>query len=580
VTAATVRLDDISSDRPSSWEFHGPVATGRADQLCDVTFELERAESRASDHGEWVVFVLAYEAAQAFDRAATTAPRPPSGTPFVWWTSFSERRSVARVAPVVTHVVQPQRVANTVPYPAAVRAIKDRIERGDVYQVNMTDRFVGQYVGDPLDVYAGLIGVQSCSHGAYVDMGERVIASASPELFFRVDGDTIRCRPMKGTAPRFARPDQDRAAGSRLAASEKDRAENVMIVDLLRNDLSRVATLGSVTVPALFDLERYETVWQLTSSVTARLDRRVGIVELMRALFPCGSITGAPRFAAMGVIAELEDEPRGVYCGAIGVMAPDGVEPRIECSVPIRTAVIDPATRSFVYGAGGGITWSSDPHAEDDEVRDKARILTRSHRRFRIFETLLLDRCGPRHLDQHLDRMADSADWFGFRFDRVAVAARCAPLRSTTPERLRIVLDPDGSVDVEREQVTDLHSPARLAIDDVVTAAGDPFCCHKTTYRRHYDEARARHPGADDVVLVNELGHAVETTVANLAYRIGSQWFVPPLADGGLPGIARQIELQLGHVVERSIRAADLGSCDELAVINDLRGRRRAVLAG
>ena len=573
-----VRLDDLTSLHPSSWEFHVDTGCGRADRLDDVVAVLADAECRAAA-GDWVVFVVAYEAAAAFDPAMRTKATPPTGTPFVWWSSFAERRRAERIAPVPTHVIDRHRADNVHPYPKAVEVIRDRIALGDVYQVNMTDRFEGHYEGEPLELYAGLLGVQSCSHGAYIDMGDRVVVSASPELFFRVEGDVISCRPMKGTAPRHPRTTLDRAVGDALTKSVKDRAENVMIVDLLRNDLSRVAVIGTVAVPQLFQLERYETVWQLTSTVTAGLDRSVGLVDLLRALFPCGSITGAPKISAMHIIDELEDRPRGVYCGTIGVLAPPGHEPRIECSVPIRTAVLDPAEHTFVYGAGGGVTWSSDPDAEDDEVRHKARILTRSHRQFQVLETLRLNSAGPLHADLHLDRMGQTAEWFGFTFDQPVLQAQLIAMRSDDlPERLRVLLEPDGTVTVERHPLVVDDRPVRLAIDSEVTRSDDPFSCHKTTYRRHYDDARRRHPGADDVVLVNEHGHAIECTIANLAYRIGGAWFVPPLDDGGLAGIGRSMALHAGRVTERSIVATHLARCEELAVINDLRGWRTAVI--
>ena len=573
------RLDDLSGKVAHCWEFHEPTAGGRADHIDDVIATLHAAEQRSADNDEWVVFVVAYEAAPAFEPAMRTKPSPPEGTPFVWWASFAEREQVEPLPPRHTSVDHRDRAPNRLAYPAAVEAIRARIERGDVFQVNMTDRYHGTFSGEAIDLYAGLVGVQSCSHGAYIDIGTAIVASASPELFFRVENRSISCRPMKGTAARHPRPEADIAVGAALVRSDKDRAENVMIVDLLRNDLSRIASSSSVTVPELFRLERYETVWQLTSCVEAELDEHTGLVELMASLFPCGSVTGAPKIAAMNIIDELEAEPRGVYCGAIGVVAPRGHQPRIECSVPIRTAVADPVTNTFVYGAGGGITWSSDPQAEDDEVRDKARILTRSRRVFDLFETLHLSVVGTRNAALHLDRLQCSADWFGFPFDRAAAERAVADLEpSPVGERLRIVLQRVGALHLERHPLVATQAPVRLAIDDFTTASDDPFCCHKTTYRRHYDDARSRHQEADDVILVNELGNAIETTIANLAYRIGDVWSMPPLSDGGLPGIARQLFVETGRVQQRSISSEDLRRCDELAVVNDLRGWRPAVL--
>ncbi len=579
-----IRLDDLTC-AGASWSFDRPVASGRASAIDDVIDVIRAAEQRAAEHGEWVVMMIAYEAAPAFDAAMRTAPAPPAGIPFAWWQSFRERTPAQPLTHGESCVTSRVRRANRQAFPDAVETVRTRIAAGDVYQVNVTDRFDGCFDGAPFDTYAALLGTQTCAFGAYLEIadgatGERVIASASPELFFRWDGGTITCRPMKGTTPRQPRPDADDRAAATLLASAKERAENVMIVDLLRNDLGRIARVGSVQVPELFTLERYETVWQLTSTVRAEVPDAATLTDVLGALFPCGSVTGAPKIAAMNVITELELDPRGVYCGAIGFLAPAGEHTRAVFSVPIRTAVLDPATATYEYGAGGGITWSSTPAAEDAEVGAKARILTRSHRPLALLETLRNDTCGLANVGAHLDRMEASARWFGFPFDRPAIQERLAEIPSADPaERVRLLADRRGELTIEQSMLDVGPSPVVLAIDDAITRSDDPYCCHKTTWRRHYDQARGRHPDADDVVLVNEYGHAIETTIANLAYRIGSDWFCPPLADGGLPGIGRAIALADGRLTERSITVGDLASCDELAVVNDLRGWRRALLS-
>ena len=573
-----VRFDDRSSANPAAWEFAAPTGSGRAERVEDVVACVAAAEAAAAA-GDWVVLVLAYEAAPAFEPAMATAPTPPPGTPFVWWTSFAERHDGEPLAVLPSRVAERHRAANVMPYPDAVREIRRRISLGDVYQVNVTDRFHGTYTATPFEMYSALVGVQSCEFGAYIEMGERIVASASPEMFLRWEGDTISCRPMKGTAARHPRPSRDAEVGAELRASVKDRAENVMIVDLLRNDLSRVARLGTVRVPELFALERYETVWQLTSTITAQTRADVGLVDVLGAMYPCGSVTGAPKISAMSIIDGLENEPRGVYCGAIGYLSPPGRGPKAVFSVPIRTAILDPADSTFVYGAGGGITWSSDPDAEDDEVRAKARILTRSQRSFQLLETLRHDAAGIVHLADHLDRMAASAAWFGFACDRAELTRAVAAIPPVTvAHRLRLLLDRDGTLQIEQDPIDAAPATVRLAIDSVVTLSDDPFSCHKTTWRRHYTEARRRFPEADDVVLVNEHGHAVETTIANLVCRIGDRWYTPPLDDGGLPGIGRQHAVASGRVAERSITAEELRAVDELFVINDLRGWRPAVV--
>jgi para-aminobenzoate synthetase/4-amino-4-deoxychorismate lyase len=256
-----------------------------------------------------------------------------------------------------------------------VRRVRELIAAGETYQINLTDRLRAAEPGDPEQLYASLAGAQQGAYNAYLDLGRFVIASASPELFLDWTGDTLRTRPMKGTAARDPDPAADAANARRLRASPKERAENVMIVDLLRNDLSRVAALGSVAVTELFALERYPTVWQLTSEITARVRPGAGLVDVFRALFPCGSITGAPKPRSMEIIRDLEAGPRGVYCGAVGMVAPPGAPFRARFSVAIRTAVVDRRHNTAVYGAGGGITWDSDPAAEHAELLAKAAVL-------------------------------------------------------------------------------------------------------------------------------------------------------------------------------------------------------------
>ncbi len=580
-----IRLDDRGRTSARTLLFDAPTATGRAESLSEVIPTISAASSRR-DGGEWVVMAIAYEASSAFDATMRTHHLPPAGTPFVWWQSFAAPVAGPETPTLTTRVRRRERMSNRLPFTDGVEEIRRRIGLGDVYQVNLTERFAGTFEGTPFDMYAALVGVQSCEFGAYLEMDsgdgrpDVVIASASPELFFRWDGDRVTCRPMKGTASRHPRPDIDEQVAAALLASEKERAENVMIVDLLRNDLSRVAELGSVTVPELFTLERYETVWQLTSTVTARVAPDTTLVDLLTALFPCGSVTGAPKIAAMDVIADLESMPRGVYCGGIGVLAPDGHGSRAVFSVPIRTAVLDPAASTYVYGAGGGITWSSDPQAEDDEVVTKARILQRSRRTFDLLETMRLDAAGVRHRDRHLDRLTASAAWWDVPFDRTSAEALLDALEHPeTAHRVRLLVGRDGAIRVDDEPLAEAgHEAVVVAIDWMVTQSEDPFCCHKTTWRKHYGDARARHREADDVILVNEHGQAIESTVGNLAYRIGSAWHTPPLTDGGLAGIGRAVALAEGRLTERSIAAHELVAVDELAVVSSLRGWRPAVL--
>jgi aminodeoxychorismate synthase component I len=346
------------------------VAEGRAGRLEDVRPQLALFDSTCEAVDGWGVFVLAYEAAPAFDPAMRTHARPPEGTPYLWWAVFGERRPVPPLAAIASRVTGRQRAANRLAYPNAVDDIRARIERGEVYQVNHTDRFHGTYTGTPFDMYAALVGVQSCAFGAFVDMGSAVIASASPELFFTIDGATITCRPMKGTAPRHPRAELDDAVGTALVDSVKDRAENVMIVDLLRNDLGKVCAPGSVRASKLFDVESFASVHQLVSTVEGRLAPGKHALDLLSACFPGGSITGAPKVAAMEIIEELEPHRRSVYCGAIGYVGYDG---NMDVNIAIRT-LLQRGDHVYTW-AGGGVVADSNVDAEYQESLDKAAAM-------------------------------------------------------------------------------------------------------------------------------------------------------------------------------------------------------------
>jgi para-aminobenzoate synthetase/4-amino-4-deoxychorismate lyase len=365
----TARFDDLVTGR--AWAFPPPyrvLTTSRTDRVADVL-----AEVAAS--GDWAYGYVSYEAAAGLDPALPVFPPAADDPPLVWFGLCGGPVEVPVVSPA------PPTSARWTPdwteeqHAFAVRAIREQIAAGETYQCNLTSPLRADFEQNPFHLYAALAAAQRGAQHAYLDTGRFVVASASPELFFDWSGDRIRTRPMKGTAARSADPAEDRSRAAALRASSKERAENVMIVDLLRNDLARIAAVGSVEVPSLLTLERYPTVWQLTSEVTARVRRSCGLVDVFRALFPCGSVTGAPKAASMRVIRSLESGPRGVYCGAIGMVAPGGRRARF--NVAIRTAVVDRAAGTAVYGAGGGITWDSSPAAEWAELLAKAAVLGR-----------------------------------------------------------------------------------------------------------------------------------------------------------------------------------------------------------
>ncbi|CAB4363511.1 MAG: aminodeoxychorismate synthase, component I [Actinobacteria bacterium] len=572
-----VRLDDIV--RGVGYEFSGRCTTAIAERPDDVPALLAAAETEAG-LGRWVVCFVCYEAGEAFEPAVATGRLHPL-LPLAWFTSYSERCVVPAVEPpdsgrLVDNVT---RAHGGAWYQQGVERVRTAIEAGDVYQVNLTDRVRCVLAAPVVDLYRAMATTQGGSYNALIEFGHAAIVSASPELFVRLEGDTITTRPMKGTRRRHGRPEADRLVAEELLTSEKDCAENVMIVDLLRNDLSRLSVPGGVSTPELFQVERYETVWQMTSTVKARLRPDIGLVDVFSAAFPCGSVTGAPKIAAMHAIAALEPTPRGLYCGTIGLLEPatPGGRGSSTWSVAIRTAVVDATTGAVEFGAGGGITYDSDPAAEDDELESKTAVLRGARLAFSLFETLRLDAAGVHELDRHLNRLTTSAEFFGYPCDAAAIAQKVALLAPTsTLHRLRITLDRAGRVLLEAFAVDAAASPVRLAVAESTIRSDDPFLCHKTTNRTVYDAARAAHPQADDVLLVNERGEVVETTIANVLYRLGGRWYTPPLTSGGLPGIGREVLVERGVVTERVLLAHQLDECDELEVVSALRGRRRA----
>ena len=357
-----------------------------------------------------------------------------------------------------------------------------------------------------------------------------------------------------------------------------------MIVDLLRNDLGRISRTGSVSWADVFQAERFETVWQLTTTVSAALDADVGLASVFRGLFPSGSVTGAPKVRTMEIIGELEDSPRGVYCGAIGYLAPEGSSfPRARFNVAIRTVTLDTASRTAEYGVGGGITWDSDARAEYDEAVAKTRVLTARRPGFELLETMRHDPAeGVRHLDQHLGRLAGSADYFGFRYEETDVreaVEKSVASAPTAPCRVRLALSKDGTVRVACTPLATEPDVVRVSLDDVAQDPRDVFLFHKTSRRERYEEARRRHPDAEDVVLINDRGEVTESTIANIAARIDGRWVTPPIEAGLLPGIGRAVALEDGSLTEAPVTIEDVRSSEEVALVSDARGWRRAVLA-
>ncbi|MDO8300275.1 aminodeoxychorismate synthase component I [Lacisediminimonas sp.] len=471
-----------------------------------------------------------------------------------------------------------------------IARIRSYIEAGDTYQVNYTMRLRFQCWGEPAELYRRLRLRQPAPYGALIVLPDgAAIVSLSPELFLQHHDGQLTARPMKGTAAASADPAQDAALTAELAADPKNRAENLMIVDLLRNDLGRVAALGSVVVPSLFDVRRHGAVLQMTSTIHANLRDDVSLAGVLAAVYPCGSITGAPKRRTMQIIRELEDTPRGIYTGAIGWLdaPPPGRQVGDFClSVPIRTLQLAApgadGWRSGEMGVGAGIVHDSEATAEYRECQLKAQFLTGLQPGFSLFETLYATPSGARHLERHLQRLAASAARFGFALDqmalRAAIAGACAALDDASgPYRMRVALHASGEWEIETARLAELTAPVRLLVAADRTDAADLFLQHKTTLRERYDLGwrNAEAQGAFDTLFFNTRGELTEGGRSNVFVKLDGRWVTPPLSCGLLPGVMRSVHLEEGvlQASEQIVSRQDLQRAEAVMVCNALRAR-------
>jgi para-aminobenzoate synthetase/4-amino-4-deoxychorismate lyase len=547
--------------------FCSPERVVSARTVDEVPRAMEEVEQGLRD-GLHAAGWVSYEAATAFDSALRT--QAPSEVPLVCFGLF---RAAAPAPPLVDEA-SPAPVHWTPELPSdayarGVAAVREAIAAGDTYQINYTFRLRANLPSQ--DLYGALAVSSEVPYAACIEAFDWTVLSLSPELFFERDGSRLITRPMKGTAPRGRWAEEDAARREALAASEKNRAENVMIVDLCRNDLSRVCEIGSVRATSLFDVEAYPTVWQMVSTVEGEARAGTRLTDVFAALFPAGSITGAPKSSSMRLIAQLEHAPRGVYCGAIGYASPDG---RAVFNVAIRTITVHAPTGGAEYGVGGGITWDSNPADEHAEALSKAAVLD-ARPPFRLIETLRSEGGRLIRLDRHLDRLRESAAWFGFACDpdrvRALVEAHALSFGAET-RRIRLLLNREGHAAVQSEALTPHpqgQPPIALAADPVDSR--DQFLCHKTTRREVYERHGAQHPGMFDVLLWNERRELTECTRANIVVeRDGTRW-TPDRRCGLLAGVFRAELLATGVIQERVLTLDDLETATRLWCINSLR---------
>jgi para-aminobenzoate synthetase/4-amino-4-deoxychorismate lyase len=538
-----------------------------AEKLDEVSGALSEVERLVEIHGWHAAGFVSYEAAPAFDPAFLT--HTGGEFPYLWFGLYPQPQAVPLPPPDIPKIeLDWQSIVDRDSYSFAIERIKEHIARGRTYQVNYTMRLQAAFNADLWNYFLQLTQKQN-RYGAYLDTGRYVICSASPELFFALDGEMITSRPMKGTANRGRTTVEDKAQAAWLQNSEKNRAENVMIVDMIRNDLGRIAKSGSVHVPALFQAERYPTLWQMTSTVSAQTN--ASLSAIFGALFPCASITGAPKVSTMKIIHELETTPRRIYTGAIGYYSPGR---QASFNVAIRTTLIDRQEFQAEYGMGGGIVWDSTSTGEYEEALLKAKILSDGSAQFSLLETMLwTPQAGIFLLNKHLERLMDSAEYFGFQVSKTAIEESLVQFTQTLEQshRVRLLLASEGEIEITCAPILFENKPVRASLAKGAVDSNDIFLFHKTTHRQVYDAARAASPHCDDVLLYNERGELTEFTIGNLVVEMDGEFITPPVACGLLAGTFRAELLETGKVMERVIPLHRLNECTKICRVNSVR---------
>lgn len=548
--------------------FTQPIKIIVAEQEEDVLTKLADVQA-AVDAGYYAAGYVSYEAAPAFDKNFTVKSEP--NMPLVWFGIFEktlpvpeENEGFFQLSDWTTEMPKEQ-------YEAGFNKIKAEIKQGNTYQVNYTMRLQAQCSGDDYAFYRQLTRAQQANYSAYLNTGKFRILSASPELFFHWKDGMLTTRPMKGTVKRGIHLTEDLEQANWLATSAKNQAENVMIVDLLRNDVSVVAETGSVHVPHLFQIEQYPTVWQMTSTVQAKTKQQTTIIDLFKALFPCGSITGAPKMKTMEIITNVEAAPREVYCGAIGYLTPDH---EAVFSVPIRTVWLDIETGQAEYGAGGGITWDSTVTEEYEEALLKAKLLTEVRPDFDLLESLRLENGVYYLLDHHLERVRQAADYFQYALSEVEVRKQLVQFAQEYPSgvyKVRLIVAKTGVLEIAGQPIIDIDQPVTMTLANTPIATDQPFVYFKTTNRAIYETFQQQATGYFDVLLWNERGEITEFTNGNVIVKLNGTLYTPPVECGLLAGTFRKELLHTNEIVEKVITKAELLQAEEVWFINSVR---------
>ncbi|MBN1407093.1 MAG: aminodeoxychorismate synthase component I [Calditrichaceae bacterium] len=553
------------------FSFENPVAIFKTSKIDEVLEQLERIEKRVENENLHAAGFISYEASPAFDRALKTYA--PDHFPLLWFGLFENAKTVK-----IERFNHSNNKNNWQPlfsraeYHDIIEEIKIQLREGNTYQVNYTFPLKTEFNEDAWAFFTNLIYNQTSDYGAYIEFDNYVIASVSPEQFFILNGNTISSLPMKGTAPRGRFLAEDLEFRDNLHNSPKDRAENIMIVDMIRNDFGRIAEYGSVKVSDLYRIEKYPSVWQMVSKVMAKTDK--SIAEIFEALFPCASITGAPKVNTMKIINKLEKEPRRIYTGSIGFIAPNR---KVQFNVAIRTVLIDKNKHQAEYGVGGGIVWDSVNEKEYDECFIKARALTQQMPEFRLLESILwTSDQGYFILDYHFKRLKESAEYFEFQFDQQHIMGRLKALVKTlrlNAYKVRLLLSKNGSVEIQPTQLNMENNakPLKVRLAKNPVNSNDIFLFHKTTNRSVYDRAREESPDCDEIILFNETEEITELTNANIVVKINGKLYTPPVKCGLLAGTYRQYLLDRKEITEKPILLKSFKQHENIYLINSVR---------
>jgi para-aminobenzoate synthetase / 4-amino-4-deoxychorismate lyase len=559
--------------------FQQPYQVLTAYTVADILPLLETVQQQV-DQGLYAAGFLSYEASPAFDQSFRV--QPSSNFPLAWFGLYRkpDRLTLDTTADDSFQLDWTPSISHQ-HYQSIIHRIKHYIAQGLTYQVNISFRLRSPFSSDPWSYFLQLIQAQEGLYGAFINLDHWTICCASPELFFQWHDGHLLSRPMKGTAPRGLTWEGDRLMAKTLHQSSKNQAENLMIVDMIRNDMGRIADIGSVQVPRLFDVEQYPTLWQMTSPVTCTT--KASVAEILQALFPCASITGAPKASTMSIIAELEDSPRHIYTGTIGFITPNRTA---QFNVAIRTVLIDKVTQTAEYGVGGGIVWDSVDTHEYDECCTKAQILTQKRPSFDLLESLLWTPTQQYFLlDLHVQRLQNSAHYFAFLVDIEDVHRQLeaiAPTLPSIPHKVRLRLSKQGTVYIDSAPLMPNNSPLQIRLATHPVNSANVFLYHKTThrtvYKQAYEQTKRSHPNLDDVLLWNERGELTESCTANLVVEWDGQWYTPPISCGLLAGTFRTWLLQQGKLQERVLRVNDLQHCSRIFLINSVRHIQDAVV--